>query len=151
MSMCPDCGSDNITLEPYDHGVCRETGYHDAGERYACRDCGVRGDADDLGPFIDRYYRSKTPARYGIAPFRYRQIEFEAVGRSALFSCLRPHQNLVSRRAGLRRLRFAVAEDSGKWIAFGIAAILNGEIEFAAKLLHVILSFVIKPSWCHDD
>lgn len=46
--MCPECGSGNINVEPYDYGICRETGYHDGGERYACRDCGSRGDADDL-------------------------------------------------------------------------------------------------------
>jgi hypothetical protein len=46
--MCPECGSENVRAVPYDYGVCRETGYHDAGERYACRDCGAFGDADDL-------------------------------------------------------------------------------------------------------
>jgi rubredoxin len=46
--MCPECGGGNIRFEPYDFGVCRETGYQDAGERYACRDCGATGDAADL-------------------------------------------------------------------------------------------------------
>lgn len=44
--MCPECRSDS-TVEPFDYGVCRETGYHDAPERYTCRDCGG-GDADEL-------------------------------------------------------------------------------------------------------
>lgn len=46
--MCPECGSSKVRVEPYDYGVCRETGYHDAGQLYACQDCGATGDADDL-------------------------------------------------------------------------------------------------------
>ncbi len=48
--MCPECGSDEVTAEEYDFGICRETGYHDAGERFRCRDCGAAGDAEDLEP-----------------------------------------------------------------------------------------------------
>jgi hypothetical protein len=47
-NMCPECGSHNVRVEPYDYGVCRETGYHDAGEMYVCGDCGTRGDDGDL-------------------------------------------------------------------------------------------------------
>jgi hypothetical protein len=47
---CPNCGSDDLRIEEYDFGVCRETGYHDAGERYRCLACGDEGDADDLAP-----------------------------------------------------------------------------------------------------
>jgi hypothetical protein len=64
MSMCPECGSDNITIEPYDFGICLETGYHDAGERYACHVCGARGDAGDLARCIDRYYRAKKSGAF---------------------------------------------------------------------------------------
>ena len=46
--MCPVCGSDNVKVVEYDLGRCPETGYHDAGERYECRDCGAYGDADEL-------------------------------------------------------------------------------------------------------
>jgi len=46
--MCPDCGSSNVRVQSYDYGVCPETGHHDAGERYVCKDCGATGDADDL-------------------------------------------------------------------------------------------------------
>jgi rubredoxin len=46
--MCPECGSDEVTAEEYDFGICRETGYHDAGERFRCRACGAEGDAEDL-------------------------------------------------------------------------------------------------------
>ena len=46
--MCPNCNSDDLHIEEYDYGVCRETGYHDAGVRYHCRACGDEGDADDL-------------------------------------------------------------------------------------------------------
>ena len=46
--MCPHCGSDNVEVWPYDFGICPKTGYHDAGERFECRDCGATGDADDL-------------------------------------------------------------------------------------------------------
>ena len=46
--MCPECGSDNVRVVPYDFGRCPETGYHDAGERYQCLECGATGDADEL-------------------------------------------------------------------------------------------------------
>ena len=64
MSMCPECGSDNITIEPYDFGICRETGYHDAGERYACHACGACGDAEDFVHCIDRYYRAENSGAF---------------------------------------------------------------------------------------
>jgi rubredoxin len=47
--MCPECGSDEVTVQEYDFGICRETGYHDAGERFRCLVCGAAGDAEDLG------------------------------------------------------------------------------------------------------
>lgn len=65
--MCPECGSNNIRVEPYDYGVCRETGYHDAGERYTCRNCGGSGDADDLGCASVGTTGPKSPARFAIA------------------------------------------------------------------------------------
>jgi len=46
--MCPEYGSDSIGIAHYDFGRCPETGYHDAGERYECYECGSYGDADDL-------------------------------------------------------------------------------------------------------
>ena len=46
--MCPECGSNNIVIEHYECGVCRETGYHDAGEMYHCRECGACGGADEI-------------------------------------------------------------------------------------------------------
>lgn len=46
--MCPECGSSNFAIKQYDYGVCSETGYHDAGEQFHCRECGARGDVDDL-------------------------------------------------------------------------------------------------------
>jgi len=46
--MCPECESYNLVIKPYDYGICRETGYHDAGERFDCRDCGATGDVSDL-------------------------------------------------------------------------------------------------------
>jgi hypothetical protein len=45
---CPECLSDDVTIQEYDFGICRETGYHDAGERYRCQSCGAAGDAEDL-------------------------------------------------------------------------------------------------------
>ena len=47
---CPECLSDDIEVHEHDFGICPETGYHDAGERFRCRACGATGDADDLGP-----------------------------------------------------------------------------------------------------
>jgi len=45
---CPECGSDQVAIKPYDFGTCLETGYHDAGERYCCDACGAQGDVDDM-------------------------------------------------------------------------------------------------------
>jgi hypothetical protein len=65
--MCPECGSDNIRVEPYDYGVCRETGYHDAGERYACQYCGATGDADDLSMQSNRHSEVEAIGTSGAA------------------------------------------------------------------------------------
>ena len=46
--MCPECGSLEIIIEEYDFGICPQTGYNDAGERFRCWRCGTTGDADDL-------------------------------------------------------------------------------------------------------
>ena len=46
--MCPECGSNHVVINQYDHGVCPETGYHDAGERFRCLDCGAEGGANDV-------------------------------------------------------------------------------------------------------
>ena len=48
--MCPECGSDHISFEEFDFGVCSQTGYHDAGERFSCGACGATGDATDACP-----------------------------------------------------------------------------------------------------
>ena len=56
--MCPECESNNLTIKPYDYGISRETGYHDAGVRFECRDCGATGDASEL---------ASNPARRRIA------------------------------------------------------------------------------------
>jgi hypothetical protein len=47
---CPECLSDDVEVCEYDLGVCRETGYHDGGERFRCRACGATGDAEDVVP-----------------------------------------------------------------------------------------------------
>jgi hypothetical protein len=46
--MCPECGSDDLRIDEYDFGVCRETGYRDAGERFECRPCGGTGDVSEI-------------------------------------------------------------------------------------------------------
>jgi len=46
--MCPECGSDHISIEEFDFGICSQTGYHDTGERFRCGACGATGDADEL-------------------------------------------------------------------------------------------------------
>jgi hypothetical protein len=46
--MCPECGSDNVQVTPFDFGRCPQTGYHDVGERYECNECGAFGDVDEL-------------------------------------------------------------------------------------------------------
>lgn len=45
---CPECLSDEVTVQEYDFGICPQTGYHDAGERFRCLACGATGDAGDL-------------------------------------------------------------------------------------------------------
>jgi rubredoxin len=45
---CPECLSSAVAIHEYDFGVCPQTGYHDAGERFRCRECGSQGDAADL-------------------------------------------------------------------------------------------------------
>ena len=47
--MCPECGSNEVTVNAFDFGVCSQTGYRDAGERFRCRVCGASGDAADCG------------------------------------------------------------------------------------------------------
>jgi hypothetical protein len=44
---CPDCGSLDLVAEMADHGVCSQTGYHDAQELYRCVACGSRGPAEE--------------------------------------------------------------------------------------------------------
>ncbi len=48
--LCPECLSDDVEVCAYDFGICRETGYHDAGDRFRCRACGATGNAVDLVP-----------------------------------------------------------------------------------------------------
>jgi rubredoxin len=45
---CPECLSDDVEVKAFDFGICPETGYRDAGERFHCRECGAQGDADDV-------------------------------------------------------------------------------------------------------
>jgi rubredoxin len=46
--LCPECLSDEVTVQEYDFGICPQTEYHDAGERFRCRVCGASRDAKDL-------------------------------------------------------------------------------------------------------
>ena len=46
--MCPQCGSNEVSIHAYDFSTCPETGYRDAGERFACRACGAKGDVNEL-------------------------------------------------------------------------------------------------------
>src|SRR5262245_13194817 len=46
--MCPECSSSQVVITGFDFGICPETGYHDAGERFRCLECGAAGPADDL-------------------------------------------------------------------------------------------------------
>ncbi len=41
---CSYCDSTEVDFVEYDHGVCRETGYQDRGERVVCRSCGKTED-----------------------------------------------------------------------------------------------------------
>lgn len=47
---CPQYDSRDLRIIPYDHGMCSQTGYRDAGERWECRTCGAIGDGDELDP-----------------------------------------------------------------------------------------------------
>jgi hypothetical protein len=35
-----NCEHQSVLVIPFDFGFCSETGYHDAGERTVCADCG---------------------------------------------------------------------------------------------------------------
>ena len=48
VACCPECLSVAISCVAFDGGVEADTGYHDAGEQFVCRDCGARGDAADV-------------------------------------------------------------------------------------------------------
>jgi len=64
--MCPECGGDLIRVVEFDFGICSQTGYHDCGERFQCRECGASGSMDDLS--IDRnVMRLKNGAEFGDA------------------------------------------------------------------------------------
>jgi hypothetical protein len=45
---CPECLSDDVEVIAFDFGICSQTGYRDAGERFHCRECGTQGDADEM-------------------------------------------------------------------------------------------------------
>ncbi|MEN6537172.1 MAG: hypothetical protein ABFD89_26180 [Bryobacteraceae bacterium] len=47
---CPECLSHDVEIREYDFGICQQTGYRDAGERFRCRQCRADGDATDLVP-----------------------------------------------------------------------------------------------------
>jgi len=44
-----ECGSNEVTVNAFDFGICSQARYHDAGERFRCRACGASGDAADSG------------------------------------------------------------------------------------------------------
>jgi len=48
IKVCPACGSWKLIAVEYDFGICSQTGYHEAGERFRCTVCGDQGDADEL-------------------------------------------------------------------------------------------------------
>ncbi len=48
IACCPECLSVAISCVAFDGGVEADTGYHDAGEQFVCRDCGARGDSADV-------------------------------------------------------------------------------------------------------
>ena len=45
---CPQCDGRELHIVPSDHGVCSQTGYRDASERWECRTCGATSDEDEL-------------------------------------------------------------------------------------------------------
>jgi hypothetical protein len=51
---CSQCGSADVTAEPYDFGTDQETGYSDSGEAIHCLDCGAREQCEPETPVIAR-------------------------------------------------------------------------------------------------
>lgn len=43
------CNHLNVSTQPYDFGICQETGYPDAGDTITCRDCGEDVDEEYAG------------------------------------------------------------------------------------------------------
>lgn len=66
--MCPECLSTNVDVREYDFGMCPQTGYRDAGERFRCLACGATGDADDLVRDNDAYLVQSTRCDSGLGP-----------------------------------------------------------------------------------
>jgi rubredoxin len=53
--MCPECGSQKISVRRYDYGVCPETGYRDVGEYFECNACGAEGDTSEIACVRNAY------------------------------------------------------------------------------------------------
>ena len=60
MAQCPECLSEELAAYAYDFGICPETGYRDAGERFRCRSCGATGLVEDV--VLDLDTAAKRPA-----------------------------------------------------------------------------------------
>lgn len=45
---CPECAGTDLRGVRYDFGTDPETGYREAGERFACRTCGATGDVSEV-------------------------------------------------------------------------------------------------------
>jgi hypothetical protein len=60
--------STDVNVREYDFGVCPQTGYRDAGERFRCLACGAAGDADDLVSADDAYLVQSTRCEAGLGP-----------------------------------------------------------------------------------
>ena len=69
-NQCPDCGSDNLDYREYDYGRDPETGYHDAGVRAICQDCGCNCDERDTEVKIGPTQFRLTPLDELPAPHR---------------------------------------------------------------------------------
>ena len=70
---CPQCDRHELHIIPSDFGVCSQTGYRDAGERWECRTCGAISDEDELrtrGREASVEKRSIEAAIYGFVDFR---------------------------------------------------------------------------------
>lgn len=99
--ICPHCFSQFITLIQYDFGQDKQTGVHDKGEIFKCRECGRVSTPEEVEAEDDRSFHQAMTA----ACFLARTAEVIAAGitmRMHEAAGLEPRESLALMRAQAR-------------------------------------------------